>query len=129
MKRVDSSVQSTSSVLAALDSDKSDVEVLSAVSESDHEYDNISKTESDQGTELEMNKSSDSMPVPILLSVLHVPKLSDLTRKRKVLYNPRKRKKVCSSSSNSSEPKGVMPQDRVKNSLMSSCRKVVLQSL
>ena len=119
-KRVDSSVQSTSSVLAALDSDKSDVEVLSAVSESDHEYDNISETESDQGTELEMNKSSDSMPVPSLLSVLRVPKLSDLTRKRKVQCNPGKRKKVRSSSSTSSEPKGVMPQDRVKNSLMSS---------
>ena len=38
-------------MLAALDSDKSDVKVLSAVSESDHEYDNISKTESDQGTD------------------------------------------------------------------------------
>ena len=114
MKRVDSSVQSTSSVLAALDSDKSDVEVLSAVSESDHEYDNISKTESDQGTELEMNKSSDSMSVPSLLSVLHVPKLSDLTRKRKVQCNPEKCKKVSSSSSTSSEPKGVTPQDQVK---------------
>ena len=90
-KRVDSSVQSTSSVLTALDSDKSDVEVLSAVSESDHEYDNISETESGQGTELEMNKSSDSMPVPSLLSVLRVPKLSDLTRKRKVQCNPEKR--------------------------------------
>ena len=114
MKRVDSSVQSTSSVLAALDSDKSDVEVLSVVSESEHEYDNISKTESDQGTELEMNKSSDSMPVPSLLSVLRVPKLSDLTRKKKVQCNPGKHKKVHSSSSTSSEPKGVTPQDRVK---------------
>ena len=112
-KRVDSSVQSTSSVLAALDSDKSDVEVLSAVSESDHEYDNISETESDQGTELEMNMSSDSMPVPSL-SVLRVPKLSDLTRKRKVQCNPGKCKKVRSSSSTSSEPKGVTPQDRAK---------------
>ena len=93
-KRVNSSVQSTSSVLAALDSDKSDVKVLSVVSESDHEYDNISETESDQGTELEMNKSSDSMPVPSLLSVLRVPKLSDLTRKRKVQCNPGKCKKV-----------------------------------
>ena len=77
-------------MLAALDSDKSDVEVLSAVSESDHEYDNISETESDQGTELEMNKSSDSMPMPSLLSVLRVPKLSDLTRKRKIQCNPAK---------------------------------------
>ena len=107
-------------MLAALDSDKSDVEVLSAVSESDHEYDNISENESDQGTELEMNKSSDSMPVPSLLSVLRVPKLSDLTRKRKVQCNPGKCKKVRSSSSTSSEPKGVTLQDRVKNSLMSS---------
>ena len=46
MKGVDFSVQSTSSVLAALDSDNSDVEVLSAVSESDHEYNDISKTDS-----------------------------------------------------------------------------------
>ena len=119
-KRVDSSLQRTSSVLGALDSDKSDVEVLSAVSESDHEYHNISETENDQGTELEMNKSSDSMSVPSLLSVLHVAKLSDLIRKRKVHCNPGIRKKVRSSSSTSSEPKGVTPQDRVKNSLMSS---------
>ena len=96
------------------------MEVLSAVSESDHEYDNISKTESDQGTELEMNKSSDSMPMPSLLSVLRVPKLSDLTRKRKIQCNPGKHNKVHSSSSTSSEPKGVTPQDQVKNSQMSS---------
>ena len=63
-KRVDSSVQSTISVLAALDSDNSDVEVLSAISESDHEYNDISKTESEQGTKLEMNKSCNSMPMP-----------------------------------------------------------------
>ena len=75
-KQVDSSVQSTSSVLAALDSDNGDVEVLSAVSESDHGYDDISEIE---GTKLEMNKSCDSMPVPSLLSVLCAPKLSDLT--------------------------------------------------
>ena len=80
----------------------------------------ISVKLSDQGTELEMNKSSDSMPVPSLLSVLRVPKLSDLTRKRKVQCNSGKHKKVCSSSSTSSEPKGVTPQDWVKKSLMSS---------
>ena len=111
-KQLDSPVQSTSSVLAALDSD---VEVLS--SGSDNEYDDISKTDGEtdreQGNEMEMDKSYDSNPVPSLLSVLRAPKLSDLTRKRKIQSNPGKRRKVSCSSS-SSEPKGVTPQDRVK---------------
>ena len=63
-KQLDSSVQSTSSVLAALDSDNSDVEVLS--SESDNEYDDISETDRKQGNKLEMDKSCDSTPVPSL---------------------------------------------------------------
>ena len=110
-KQIDSSVQSTSSVLTTLDSDNG---------ESDDEYGDISKTESEQGTKLEMNKSCDSIPKPSLLSVLHAPKLSDLTRKRKAQCNPGKHKKVHSSSSTSSESKGVMPQDWVKSFLMSS---------
>ena len=60
-----------------------------------------------------MNMSS-AASVPSLLSVLRAPKLSDLTRKRKIQCNPGKRKKIRSNSSTSSEPKGVKPQDRVK---------------
>ena len=48
-KQLDSSVQSTSSVLAALDSDDSDVEVLS--SESDNKYDDISETDGETDRE------------------------------------------------------------------------------
>ena len=55
-----------------------------------------------------------STSVPSLLSVLHAPKLSDLTRKRKIQSNPGKRKTIRASSSASSEPKGVKAVDRVK---------------
>ena len=55
-----------------------------------------------------------STSVPSLLSVLRAPKLSDLRRKRKIQSNPEKRKKVRTSSSTSSEPKGVKAVDRVR---------------
>jgi len=98
----------TSSVLDALSSDHSDVE-LSPPSEP--EYDDVSettsnsahRTDSEQGNELEMNRSS-AASVPSLLSVLRAPKLSDLTRKRKIQCNPGKRKKIRSNSSTSSDP-------------------------
>ena len=51
-KQVDSSAQSSSNVLAVFDSDNSYVDMLSAVSESDHEYDDISKSDREQGNEL-----------------------------------------------------------------------------
>ena len=91
--------------------------VIPASSESEiSDYEDVSdatspRTDSEQGNEGEkMNLTS----VPSLLSVLLAPKLSDLTRKRKIQSNPGKCKKVCTSSSTSSEPKIVKAVDRVR---------------
>ena len=65
-------------------------------------------------TEGEMSSSMSSTSAPSLLNVLRAPRLSDLTRKRKLQCNPGKRKKTKPSSSVNSEPKGVKPQDRVR---------------
>ena len=120
--RGDPTAVSTSTVIDALNGD----EESSGASES--EYENASDANSsrmedtteqgmDQGIESEQGSelaSSSSSSVPSLLSVLRAPRLSDLTRKRKTQTNYGKRKKTCSSSSASSDPKGVQPQDRVK---------------
>ena len=50
-----------------------------------------------------------SSSVSSLLSVLRTPRLSDLTRKRKVQANSGK--KTCFSSLANSDPKGIKPQD------------------
>ena len=113
-----STLLSTSNLIDAL-SDDSDVELIPASGESEiSDYEDVSDatspmTDSEQGNKGEMNSTS----IPSLLSVLRAPKLSDLTRKRKIQSNPGKHKEVCASSSTSSEPKGVKAVDRVKKYL------------
>ena len=48
------------------------MELLSTGSESDHEYGEDSE-EGNNSNELEMNKCSNTAPVPSLLGVLHAP--------------------------------------------------------
>ena len=52
--------------------------------------------------------------VTSILDMLKVPKVSVQNRKQKVLSNPGRGKRRCSSSSTSSEPKRVTPQQRIK---------------
>ena len=59
--------------------------------------------------------SSCNTAVPSLLEVLHAPKLSEISRKRKIYSNTNstrggKRRKNRGSSSSASEPKNVTPQ-------------------
>ena len=49
-----------------------------------------------------------------ILDVLKAPKVAVQNRKRRVLSNPGRGKRRCSSSSTSSEPKRVTPQQRIK---------------
>ena len=99
-------------MLDAFNSDHSDVELVASESEYDDVSD-VSKSTSGHGTDSE-SRSSASTSVHSLLSVLRAPKLSDLTRKRKIQSKPTKRKKIRSSSSTSLEPKSVRPQDWIK---------------
>ena len=119
-KQSDAAAISTSRVLDALNSEE---EISSDDYES--EYDNtsgVTEERMDQGTEQTETDSeqgngltsSSSSSIPSLLSVLRAPRLSDLTRKRKTQTNRGKRKKIRPSSSATSDPKGVKPQDRVK---------------
>jgi len=119
-KQSDAAAISTSRVLDALNSEE---EISSDDYES--EYDNtsgVTEERMDQGTEQAETDSeqgngltsSSSSSIPSLLSVLRAPRLSDLTRKRKTQTNRGKRKKIRPSSSATSDPKGVKPQDRVK---------------
>ena len=81
-------------------------------------------------SESSFSESEETATATSLLDVLKAPKLSELNRKRKVLTN-RGGKRRKTSSSTSSEPKSVSPQQRVRENagehLTVSRGKVVLQ--
>ena len=78
---------------------------------SDLNNDGENETDNEQGG----NEAPESTTVPSLLDVLRAPKLSEISRKRKIYSNTRggKRGKARSSSS-ASESKNIQPQQRLK---------------
>ena len=65
-------------------------------------------------TSLSEESEDDAREETSILDVLKAPKVAVQNRKRRVLSNPGCGKRRCSSSSTSSEPKRVTPQQRIK---------------
>ena len=65
-------------------------------------------------TSLSEESEDDAREETSILDVLKAPKVAVQNRKRRVLSNPGRGKRRCSSSSTSSEPKRVTPQQRIK---------------
>ena len=94
------------------DSDGNPMEDIVAIEDGDH-----SKHESDgvtdQGISIESDSTYSGNSSVSLLSVLKAPDMSELSRKRKIIKNPPSGKRR-SRSSCQSNPKGIKPQQRVK---------------
>ena len=120
----------TEALLVALNDSNSDTCVSDCSIEDriDEDFEEEIESEFGSGTpstvscyasEISTSTSSCNSTVPSLLAVLHAPKLSEISRKRKTYSNTNstrggKRRKNRGSSSSASEPKNIKPQQRLK---------------
>ena len=97
------------------DSDGNPMEDIVAIEDGDHsEHESDGVT--DQGIIIESDSTHSGNSSVSLLSVLKAPDMSELSRKRKIMKNPPSgKRRLCSSCQ--SNPKGIKPQQRVKEYL------------
>ena len=94
------------------DSNGNPMEDIVAIEDSDHsEHESDGVT--DQGISIESDSTRTGNSSVFLLSVLKAPDMSELSRKQKIMKNPPNgKRRSCSSCQNN--PKGIKPQQRVK---------------